>query len=263
MIFTKMILAGKYLLLGELGPNFTGVESHFRTRPVLAYSTPPISIGLLQYFRPKLQQLEATKPYGPMSQIKVSPNFFELPDGNISFQLDKLVQEMWGYEHLWIYRMDYGVPSVILSILKIYKAVQTEFKKIPFVVSEGEKKMLLTYRGYSACGDIDEKTDLIKGRVIDVSDSITFEGESVSEFKKAFYDAIDSYLEFCEAENRKPDKPFSGVITYRTTGERHRAISIAAAQAGLSINGLIDTIIGGTIDNNNNTIANLSSYAMN
>lgn len=148
-------------------------------------------------------------------------------------------------------------------MLKLYKEVKVKLKKIPFVVSEGGKIMLLSYRGYNACGDIDEKTDLIKGKVIDVNDSITFEGESVKQFKQAFHDAIDSYLEFCEAENRKPDKPFSGNISYRTTKERHRALSIAAAQAGLSINALMDQIIGKTIDENVGSFRNFNSYAMN
>lgn len=66
---------------------------------------------------------------------------------------------------------------------------------------------LLNYCGYTASFDIDENTDLLKGKVININDSITFEGESVKQFKQAFHDAIDSYLEFCEAENREPDKP--------------------------------------------------------
>ncbi|MEA5464526.1 type II toxin-antitoxin system HicB family antitoxin [Leptothoe sp. PORK10 BA2] len=145
----------------------------------------------------------------------------------------------------------------------IYKAVQSKLKKIPFVVSEGGKKMLLTYCGYNAFGYIDEKNDLIKGKVIDVNDSITFEGESVQQFKQAFHDAIDSYLEFCEAENREPDKPFSGKISYRTTQERHRDLTIAAAQAGISVNALMDQIIGRTINQNNGNFQSFSSYAIN
>ena len=66
---------------------------------------------------------------------------------------------------------------------------------------------LLNYRGYTASFDIDENIDLLKGKVIDINDSITFDGESVKEFKQAFYNAVDSYLEFCSTENREPDKP--------------------------------------------------------
>lgn len=158
---------------------------------------------------------------------------------------------------------DSVAESNISWLTEISKKVQSQLQEIPFVVSEGGKRMLLNYRGYSACGDIDEKTDLIKGKVIDVNDSITFEGESVKQFKQAFHNAIDSYLEFCEAENREPDKPFSGKISYRTTKERHRALSIAAAQAGLSINALMDLIIARTINENNANFQSLSLYAMN
>ena len=148
-------------------------------------------------------------------------------------------------------------------LLNRYKSIQIKLKEIPFVSTEGEKKMLLNYRGYNACGDIDEKTDLIKGKVIDVNDSITFEGASVKEFKAAFHAAIDSYLEFCEVENREPDKPFSGKISYRTSKERHRDLTIAAAQAGMSVNALMDKIIGKTIDGNVENFRHFNSYATN
>ena len=66
---------------------------------------------------------------------------------------------------------------------------------------------LLNYRGHTASFDIDESADLLKGRVVNINDSITFEGESAKEFKQAFYAAVDSYLEFCEMEGREPSKP--------------------------------------------------------
>ncbi len=138
----------------------------------------------------------------------------------------------------------------------------SSWRKKAFSLKEGGNAMLLPYKGYNACSEIDERTNSIKGRVIDTSDSITFEGESVKQLKEAFHSAIDSYLEFCKQENRKPDKPFSGVLTYRTSKKRHRDLSIAAAREGISINTLIDQIVEKSIETQDNCPMELSFSSM-
>lgn len=92
------------------------------------------------------------------------------------------------------------------------------------------------YKGYSAIVKIDYKDALIVGEVIDVKDPILFEAKDVEEAEQEFHYAVDAYLEFCEAHNKKPEKPFSGKMPFRTTPSLHKKISLAAAEAGQSIN---------------------------
>jgi predicted HicB family RNase H-like nuclease len=99
---------------------------------------------------------------------------------------------------------------------------------------------MLTYRGYSACVEINEADGVLLGQVLDLNDSITFEGRTVEELRHSFEESIDSYLEYCSKIGKSPDKPFSGKISYRTDPETHRKISLAASHVGLSINGWMD-----------------------
>jgi len=102
---------------------------------------------------------------------------------------------------------------------------------------------MLTYKGYTGHLEVDEEANIIFGRVLDIQDVVTFQGETVEEARKAFKDSVDDYLEFCEEMGQKPDKPFSGKLPYRTTPEAHRKIFIAATKAGKSINSWMDEVL--------------------
>jgi predicted HicB family RNase H-like nuclease len=99
---------------------------------------------------------------------------------------------------------------------------------------------VLTYKGYNASAEIDEEHQVLLGCVLDLNDSITFAGKTVEELRQSFEESVDGYLEYCAEIGKSPDKPYSGKISYRTDPETHRIISLAANQAGLSINGWID-----------------------
>lgn len=100
--------------------------------------------------------------------------------------------------------------------------------------------MIFTYKGYTGEVFIDEEAEVLGGKVIDIRDVITFEGETVSEIKQAFRDSVDDYLDFCHELGRKANKPFSGKLAYRTTPERHRQIFMVAKNQGKSINAWMD-----------------------
>jgi predicted HicB family RNase H-like nuclease len=95
---------------------------------------------------------------------------------------------------------------------------------------------MLTYKGYTGNIYIDAEANILFGKVLDVKDVITFQGETIAEAKQAFQDSIDDYLEFCEELGESPDKPFSGKFHFRTSPEIHREITIAATKKGISIN---------------------------
>ncbi|MFO7142578.1 toxin-antitoxin system HicB family antitoxin, partial [Arthrospira sp. PCC 8006] len=102
---------------------------------------------------------------------------------------------------------------------------------------------MLTYKGYSGHIEVDTENGILFGRVLDIKDTITFQGKTVEEASQAFRDSVDDYLEFCEELGEKPDKPFSGKLPFRTTPDLHRKIFLAAAKAGKSINGWMEEVI--------------------
>jgi predicted HicB family RNase H-like nuclease len=98
-------------------------------------------------------------------------------------------------------------------------------------------EVVMEYKGYIGQVEFDDETLLFHGRVINIRDVITFEGESVIELRKAFRESVDVYLDFCaERGNKEPDKPFSGQFVTRLSPDLHRRASLAASLAGKSLN---------------------------
>ena len=94
----------------------------------------------------------------------------------------------------------------------------------------------MTYKGYFAKINFDERDSIFWGKVVGIKDSITFEGETVTQLTEDFHNAIDHYLNDCEKEGRKPDKPYSGKLTLRVSPDTHAEIAAAAAHTGKSLN---------------------------
>jgi predicted HicB family RNase H-like nuclease len=114
---------------------------------------------------------------------------------------------------------------------------------LPITCLQRQQPKFLTmfnYKGYTASVKLDPSSKKLVGKVIDLSDSITFEGRDVAELVEDFYNAVDSYLEFCEEVGKQPNKPYSGNLMYRTDAETHRKIASVASSQGLSINAWMD-----------------------
>ncbi len=89
---------------------------------------------------------------------------------------------------------------------------------------------------YVARVEYDAEEKLFRGRILNVSDTITFYGASAKDLEREMRRSIRTYLEVCRERDIEPAKPFSGRFNLRLTPEQHRAISTAAALAGKSLN---------------------------
>ena len=94
----------------------------------------------------------------------------------------------------------------------------------------------MTYKGYDAVVEYNEKDRSFSGMVLNTRDVIHFEGESVDELEQAFHDSVDFYLKTCAKNGLEPEKPFSGNIALRVAPELHRALVVAAAKEHKSLN---------------------------
>ena len=68
--------------------------------------------------------------------------------------------------------------------------------------------LILEYKGYQASVEYDEEDNIFFGKVIGISDLISFHGESIAEVEKNFKESIEDYLEFCKEVGKAPDEPF-------------------------------------------------------
>ena len=95
---------------------------------------------------------------------------------------------------------------------------------------------MMMYKGYIARIEYSEEDGCFVGHIAGIRDVIGFHGESVSELRAAFADAVEDYLETYEKLGRAPQKPYSGKIMLRVDPALHaRAAALAEAQ-GKSLN---------------------------
>jgi predicted HicB family RNase H-like nuclease len=106
----------------------------------------------------------------------------------------------------------------------------------------------MTYKGYTARVEYDERDHLLVGRVLDLADSISFEATTVEELEREFSRSIDDYLALCKDKGREPAKPFSGKFQVRMAPEEHRRVAVAAERAGKSMNEWITETLRRAVD---------------
>ncbi|CAN2042827.1 Type II toxin-antitoxin system HicB family antitoxin [Candidatus Magnetomoraceae bacterium gMMP-15] len=94
----------------------------------------------------------------------------------------------------------------------------------------------MTYKNYVAKINFDERDNILWGKVLGLKDSITFEGETVTDLIKDFHNAIDHYLADCKLTGRKPEKPYSDNFILTVGSEVHMAYVIAAEAEGKGLN---------------------------
>ena len=70
------------------------------------------------------------------------------------------------------------------------------------------------------------------GHIAGIKDVVGFHGESVSELKAAFEEAVNDYLETCIKVGKNPQKPYSGKLILRIRPEIHAAVATAAELSG-------------------------------
>ncbi len=94
----------------------------------------------------------------------------------------------------------------------------------------------MTYKGYTARIDFEERDGIFVGRILGLRAIISFHGETVSDLRREFQAAIDDFLLDCEEQGITPEKPASGKIMLRVPPEVHGAALVAAQASGKSLN---------------------------
>lgn len=108
----------------------------------------------------------------------------------------------------------------------------------------------LEYKGYSGSIEYNEADELLFGKVLGIQGLISYEGESGKGLEADFKAAIDEYLSYCEAENKKPEKPFKGSFNVRISSALHQQAALLAMEAKLSLNAFVAEAIRSRIMKN-------------
>lgn len=94
----------------------------------------------------------------------------------------------------------------------------------------------MTYKGYTARIEYDERDDIFVGRILGLRSIISFHGKTVSELRREFSVAVKDYLADCEEQGISPEKPASGKLLIRVPPEIHSKALVKAQAMGKSLN---------------------------
>lgn len=98
----------------------------------------------------------------------------------------------------------------------------------------------LHYKNYIGSVSFSEEDAVFHGKVIGISDSISFEGESVKDLTDDFHNAVDEYLDFCSSVGKEPQTSSFSIIL---SPELHSMASVYASQEGLPLKLFIEDAI--------------------
>ncbi len=102
----------------------------------------------------------------------------------------------------------------------------------------------MTYKGYTARIEFDERDNIFVGRVLGVKAIIGFHGETVAELRTDFEATIDFMIEDCKARGETPEKPYSGKLMLRVPPEVHAHAAMMAEAHGKSLNQWAAEVLG-------------------
>lgn len=94
----------------------------------------------------------------------------------------------------------------------------------------------MTYKGYTARVEFDERDNVLVGRLLGIADVVGFHADNVADLRAAFEEAVDDYLGTCAQIGKQPEKAASGKLMLRVPPEVHAAAAIAAEASGKSLN---------------------------
>jgi len=94
----------------------------------------------------------------------------------------------------------------------------------------------MTFKGYTARVEIDDRDNILVGHLLGVRDIVGFHADDVVGLRLAFEEAVEDYLATCAKIGKKPEKPASGKLMLRVAPEVHSAALIAAQASGQSLN---------------------------
>lgn len=104
-------------------------------------------------------------------------------------------------------------------------------------------KNTLNYKGFLGSVSFSEEDNVLYGKIECTDDLILYEGNSVTDIKNAFKEAVDDYIEICKQTNKPCKKSFKGSFNVRLKPDIHKRAAMLATIKGISLNQLVQKAI--------------------
>ncbi|MDP1544393.1 MAG: type II toxin-antitoxin system HicB family antitoxin [Anaerolineales bacterium] len=97
----------------------------------------------------------------------------------------------------------------------------------------------LNYKDYEGTAEIDTERNVCRGKILFISDLITYEAATPYDLQKEFQAAVDDYIETCKELGREPQKPLKGQFNIRISPELHRQATSKSIRDDVSLNEVV------------------------
>ena len=102
---------------------------------------------------------------------------------------------------------------------------------------------MIKYKDFYGSVEYTADDDCFFGKIIGITDLVTFEGDSVYSLKSAFQEAVEDYLILCEEVGKEPQKTYKGSFNVRISPELHKEAVMLASRKGISLNAFVEQAI--------------------
>ena len=106
---------------------------------------------------------------------------------------------------------------------------------------------MMEYKGYFGSINASVEDIVLYGKLEFISALVNYEGETLQELKTGFEDAVDDYLETCQAKNYTPELPCKGSFNIRVGHDLHLAAAVKAKEMGISLNEFVRNAISANL----------------
>lgn len=100
-----------------------------------------------------------------------------------------------------------------------------------------------SYKGYQGSIETSIKDRCLFGKILNITDLILYEGQTLDELEADFKESVNDYLETCKEAGIEPKKPFKGSFNVRIGQELHEKAAKRASLIGKSLNDYIKDIV--------------------
>jgi predicted HicB family RNase H-like nuclease len=106
---------------------------------------------------------------------------------------------------------------------------------------------IIQYQNYYASVQFSSADEVFYGKILGINDLVSFEGSSVKELKQSFKEAVEDYLETCEAIGKVPEKTYKGTFNVRVPSNLHKEAALFAAGHNITLNEFVKLALSFTL----------------
>lgn len=100
-------------------------------------------------------------------------------------------------------------------------------------------KKILEYKGFQGSVEFSLENNVLFGKILNIDDLVTFEGDDVKGLNESFLESVDDYIQTCADLGTEPNRPYSGTFNVRIGATLHRDLARQAAREDKSINDFV------------------------